>query len=53
MLIQVVVDEKTEARLKKSADELSRTVEDLAESGVSEAALNAWRGREDDPADKI
>lgn len=50
MIIQVYVDEATEARLKKSAEELGRSIEDLAESGVSEAALNAWRQRKDDPA---
>ncbi len=50
MLIQVYVDDATEKRLKKSAEELGRTVEDLAESGISEAALDAWRHRKDDPA---
>ena len=49
MIISVYVDGKTEARLRKSAKELDRSIEDLAECCVSEGVLDAWRGRKDDP----
>lgn len=41
MILQCYIDADTEARLKRSAAELGRTVEDLAESAIAEAALYA------------
>lgn len=38
-ILNVYVDEKTEGWLRHAADYHGRTVEDLAESAVSEAAL--------------
>jgi hypothetical protein len=48
--INVYVDGPTYARLRQISDETGRSVEDLAESAVSEAALDAFRHRKDDPA---
>lgn len=50
-MIQIYVDDRTEARLKKTAHETGRTVEELASSAVEEDALRAWRGKSGDPAD--
>lgn len=49
-IFQIYVDEITLRRLKATATELDRDVTELAESAVSEAALDHWRGRNDDPA---
>lgn len=43
MIIQVYADDRTAARLQRSAARLGRTVEDLAECAVAEAALEADR----------
>lgn len=45
MILQVYVTPLTLARLRASSEELGRSVEDLAESAVEEAALAAWRHR--------
>jgi hypothetical protein len=42
-LIQCSVDDKTMERLKRCAKELGRSIEDLAESAIAEAALDAMR----------
>lgn len=38
-ILQVYIDEKTEGWLRHASEQHGRTVEDLAESAVSEAAL--------------
>ena len=43
-MLQIYVDEETMRRLKHGANETGRTVEDLAETSVSETALYATRG---------
>lgn len=43
MLIQLSLDEDTQKRLRKIARDMNRTVEDLCECAVSEAALGACR----------
>ena len=48
--ITIFIDDATEKRLDTIAKELGRSVDDLAESSVSEAALSHFRGRNDDPA---
>ena len=49
MIIQISIDDQTVARLKILARELDRSVEDLAESAVSETVLDSFRHRNDDP----
>lgn len=44
-ILQVHVDDKTHARLTQAATELGRTVMDLAEAAVAEAALDYDRHR--------
>jgi predicted transcriptional regulator len=48
--LTIHVDEKTEARLRKASEEMSRDVHDLAECAVAEAVLDYFRHRSDDPA---
>ena len=43
MILQVYVDDETHRRLEYCSVQMGRTVEDLAESAVSEAALAATR----------
>lgn len=50
MLIQVYVDDDTEKRLRQIAKDAERSVEDFAECAVAEAALDIFRGQNDDPA---
>jgi hypothetical protein len=45
--LQCHVDEDTMARLQRCASHLQRSVEDLAESAIAEAALDATRGMPD------
>lgn len=40
MIIKVYIDGATKARLEQASQELGRTIEDLAEAAVSEAALD-------------
>lgn len=44
MILQVYIDEETEKRLRKAAEELQRPVEELAEAAVEEAALAYAKG---------
>lgn len=44
-VISVYLDDETEARLLKIANEKERTIADLAESAIAEAALNAELGQ--------
>lgn len=44
-ILQVYVDDDTAHRLGLIAAETGRKIEELAESSVSEAALNYFRGR--------
>ena len=53
MILSVYVDEKTEARMKLYSQESGRSMEELADTAVSEAALDAFRHRRDDPAANI
>jgi predicted transcriptional regulator len=48
--LTIHIDEKTEARLRKASEEMARDVHDLAECAVSEAVLDYFRHRQDDPA---
>lgn len=50
MKLEIHIDTAAEMRLQKFARETGRTVEELAESAVEEAALAAFRTRSDDPA---
>lgn len=47
MILQVYIDDVTERRLRQISRETDRTMEDLAECAVAEAALDASR-REND-----
>ena len=49
MILSVYVDEADQRRLEAIALETGRSVEDLASAAVSEAALEAYRHRKDDP----
>lgn len=49
MIIDIYLDDNTHERLKKLAEEMGREIRDLAESAVSEAVLEAFRHRNDDP----
>lgn len=51
-IIEIITNEDTEARLKAISKELSRSEDQLCECAVSEAALDYFRGRKDDPADE-
>jgi len=48
--ITVLLDDKTLARMRVIASETGRAMEELAEAAVSEAALEYFRHRKDDPA---
>ena len=52
MILGIYVDDPTLARLKRLSKNTGRSVEDLAESAVSEAALSAFRGSKNDPGRK-
>lgn len=54
MILQIHIDSATEKRLRQQSKELDRTIEDLAECAVSEAALNSYRSSPptEDPAHK-
>lgn len=52
MILQVYVDADTHARLRKLAKEHGKSVESLVEASVSEATLDAFRQRNDDPVRK-
>ena len=43
MILQVYVDDETHRRLEYCSVQMGRTIEDLAESAVAEAALGATR----------
>ncbi len=47
MILQVYVDERTLEILNAVSAGNGRTIEDLAECAVSEAALDEWRRRPD------
>lgn len=49
-ILNIYIDDNTEKRLKKFAEETQRTVDDLAECAVAESALDIFRHRGDDPA---
>lgn len=53
MLIQIYIDDATHNRMAKIAVERHSSIEQLAENAVSEAALNEFRHRLDDPAKRI
>lgn len=53
MILSIYIDPETEARLRKIAEETDRKIEDLAECAVSESVLDAFRGRNDDPARRL
>lgn len=42
--LTVHIDDQTEARLRKIAEELQRDVHDLASCAIAEAALDYFRG---------
>lgn len=46
----IAIDENAKRRLVRIADDLSRDVYDLMRTSIEEAALNYFRGRDDDPA---
>ena len=48
--ITIRLDEATEARMRRAAQEYGRRVEELAELAVAEAALEVYRHLQDDPA---
>lgn len=50
VILQIYVDDETQRRLEAVARESGRTVEDLAESAVAEAALDSERRRPSPPA---
>lgn len=49
MIVNVFVDGATEARLRVLAKETARSIDDLCDSAISEAVLDAFRDRDDDP----
>ena len=51
-IIQVYLVSDTVKRLTAIGDERGDTIESLAEAAISEAALDYFRGRSDDPAKK-
>ena len=53
MILTVHIDDATEKRLRKFSADSGRTIEDLAESAISEAALDAFRGTRNDPAARV
>lgn len=46
----IALDENAKRRLVKIADDLGRDPYDLMRTSIEEAALNYFRGRDDDPA---
>jgi hypothetical protein len=48
-MIAIYADAATVARLRKLSEELGRSINDLCEAAVAEAALDAFRHRDDDP----
>lgn len=46
----IAIDENAKRRLVRIADDLGRDVYDLMRTSIEEAALNYFRGRDDDPA---
>lgn len=50
MILNVNIDASTHKRLLQLSSELGRSMEDLAEAAIAEAALDAFRGRMKDPA---
>lgn len=51
-VLSIYVDDEPHRRLITLSKELGRSVEDLAECAVSEAALDAFRGRPTPPKDR-
>lgn len=51
-ILNVYLDDKTHRRLQFIAKELGRPEVDLAECSISEAALDFFKGRNDDPAEQ-
>lgn len=51
-ILNVYLDHETHQRLLFISKELGRSIDNLADCSVSEAALNFFRGRNDDPAKK-
>jgi hypothetical protein len=51
-ILSVYLDGVTATRLRKTAEETGRSMEDLAECAVSESLLYSWRHRKDDPGKK-
>ena len=49
MRMIIYLDDPTVRRLRKASEENYKAIEEMAESAVSEAALDFWRGRDDDP----
>lgn len=50
--LRLYMDDATAKRMELLAQETGRELTDLASAAVAEAALNAFRGRTDDPAGK-
>ncbi|WP_185969765.1 hypothetical protein [Rhizobium straminoryzae] len=50
MILHVYLDDETVLRLRMLAREMDRTIASLVESAAAEAALAAFRHRQDDPA---
>lgn len=48
-MLHVVIDKDTQLRLEQIAREKGMTPEELGGYAVDEAALNEFRGRNDDP----
>lgn len=50
--VQLHLNMATERRLAQISAELDQSIQDLARIAVEEAALNFFRGRLDDPAER-
>lgn len=51
MLLECYINDETKKRLEFSAKEMGRTIEDLAESAISETALQATKFATDEELD--
>lgn len=48
--MDVVIDNDAQKRLELISKEMGRSIQDLAQTSIEEAALNYFRHRKDDPA---
>lgn len=46
MIISCYIDEETKERLEQAAKDDGRTINELAEAAISEAALNYWKSKQ-------